>query len=285
MTNTIDATTPDELLALFPTLSQQIGKRYLIKYGGAAMENQEVKLRVCREVALLASLGVRVVVVHGGGKEITRLLERLGIESHFIGGVRVTSPAAMSATEMVLSGTVNKRLSSMITLQGAPALGISGRDAHIVEASSFVGPNGEDFGETGDIAVCNPKPIEVLLEASFVPVISPVGETREGAARNLNADYTAAALAGALQVEKAIFLTDVDGVRADGGIQSRLSRTRVHELITQGVITHGMIPKVECALKAISAGCRESLICNASAPNITARAIIGESTAGTIITA
>jgi acetylglutamate kinase len=275
--------TPQELLKHFPTLNQHIGMRYLLKYGGAAMERQEVRESVCLEVALLANLGVKIVVVHGGGKEISRLLERLGIESHFIGGVRVTSPEAMLATEMVLSGLVNKQLSSLISLRGAAALGISGRDAHIVEAIPFVGKDGEDFGETGDISACDPKPIEKLLEANFVPVISPVGESASGSPRNLNADYTAAALAGAISARKAIFLTDVDGVRANGSIQPCLTATQINELIATGIITGGMIPKVECALRAINSGCTEAVICNAASNLIVSRAIIGEFGAGTVV--
>jgi acetylglutamate kinase len=249
------------------------------------MEHHDVRESVCLEVALLATLGVKMVVVHGGGKEISRLLERLGIESQFIQGVRVTSPEAMYATEMVLSGVVNKQLASMITLRGAPALGISGRDAHIVEATPFVSKSGEDFGETGDISHCNPEPIEKLLEANFVPVISPVGESSSGAARNLNADYTAAALAGALTAKKAIFLTDVDGVRANGSVQQSLSAAKIHELIAAGTISGGMIPKVECALRAVDSGCSAAVICNAASSLIVSRTILGDIAAGTMITA
>jgi acetylglutamate kinase len=275
---------PQELLSIFPALSQHIGKRYLLKYGGAAMERHEVREAVCLEVALLSNLGVKLVVVHGGGKEISQLLERLGIESHFIGGVRVTSPEAMYATEMVLSGVVNKQLASLITLSGALALGISGRDAHIIEAVPFVGKSGEDFGETGDISRCNPAAIEKLLKASFVPVVSPVGESISGAPRNLNADYTAAAIAGAISAQKAIFLTDVDGVRANGAVQPALSAAQIKELIKTGVISGGMIPKVECALRAIDSGCGEAVICNAATSLIVSRTIIGDVAAGTVVT-
>jgi acetylglutamate kinase len=189
----------------------------------------------------------------------------------------------MAVTEMVLSGSVNKDIASQITRCGAPALGISGRDAHLIEAVPYTNAAGDDFGQTGDVTACNPHVLTALLDCGLVPVVSPVGESAHGSPKNLNADIAAAAVAGSLGAVKAIFLTDVDGVRASDAVQTSLSSTQIHELIRQGVITGGMIPKVECALRAIRAGCPHAVICNATKPDIISRAILGESDAGTVV--
>jgi acetylglutamate kinase len=274
---------PALLISRYPDLSKQTGKRYMVKYGGAAMENTAVRDAVCQEIAMLSRLGIKIVVVHGGGKEITRLLEKLSIESRFIAGVRVTSPDAMAVTEMVLSGSVNKDLASRITRYGALALGISGRDAHCIEAVPYKNAEGDDFDQTGDVRTCNPHALTLLLEAGLVPVVSPVGESADGHPKNLNADIAAAGIAGAIAAEKAIFLTDVDGVRTLDAVQTSLSPDQIQHLIQQGVITGGMIPKVECAIRALQSGCPHAVICNATKPDIVSRAILGYSDAGTLL--
>jgi acetylglutamate kinase len=245
------------------------------------MEREEVRSAVCSEVALLAQLGLQVTVVHGGGKEISRLLERLGLTPSFIDGLRVTDAEAMVATEMVLSGLVNKDLVSRITRDGAPALGISGRDAHLLEASPLRGSNGADLGLTGEVRSVQTRPLEAILHAGFVPVVSPVGETSEGHPLNLNADYAAAALAGALKVEKCIFLTDVPGVKQNGAVLPRLCPTEVEAFIADGTISGGMIPKVQCAIRALRAGCPSAVICDAGRPWVVASAIVGAHDGGT----
>ena len=270
-----------ELLNTFPRLSELKGHRFLVKYGGAAMELQQTRNDVCREIAALTSIGLEIVVVHGGGKEISRLLERLSIPSNFIGGLRQTSADAMVATEMALSGTINKDLASRITQLGVNAVGISGRDAHLFEAAHIKGPNLEDLGSTGEVVRCEPAIIDTLLRASYVPVVSPVAETMTGAALNINADYAAAALAGALKVASCVFLTDVDGVKCEGHVQPSLSADAIEKLIANGTISGGMIPKVQCALRAVKAGCSSAIICNAGATNIVSRALTGGAGAGT----
>ena len=273
-----------KLLERFPALQAVLDQCYMVKFGGAAMEQDSVRDAVCRELALLSQLGASIIVVHGGGKEITRLLERLSIESRFIDGVRVTSTAAMVATEMVLSGLVNKDLASRITRYGAPAVGISGRDAQLIEAVPYRNQALDDFGETGDLHACNLGLIHALVAGGYVPVVSPVGESKDGAAKNLNADLAAAGLAGSLKAVKAIFLTDVAGVKIDKSVQPSLTTQDVKKLISSGIITGGMIPKVECAIKALVDGCPSAMICDASGLNIVTRAILGETTAGTVIT-
>lgn len=259
------------------------GKRFLVKYGGAAMEKPEVREAVCAEVAALARQGARLIVVHGGGKEISRLIENLGLKTNFIQGVRVTDDEGMRATEMVLSGAVNKDLVSRITRNGTPAIGISGRDAHMIEAKPLVGKNGEDFGLTGEVVRVDSRVVEALLEAGFVPVISPVGETANGEPLNLNADYVAAAIAGALRTESCVFLTDVSGVKKDGLVLPKLTPDEINQLIEEGTISGGMIPKVECAVRAIDAGCPEAIVCDAGRPNIIASALNSASNPGTSI--
>jgi acetylglutamate kinase len=270
-----------ELLNQFPTLKNVEGSRFLVKYGGAAMERDDVRAAVCLEVALLAQAGLHVTVVHGGGKEISRLLERLGLTPAFIDGLRVTNAEAMVATEMVLSGSINKDLVSRITLNGAPALGISGRDGHLLEATALRGSNGADLGLTGEVRSVQTRAVEAILQAGFLPVISPVGETAEGLPLNLNADYAAAALAGALGAERCIFLTDVPGVKKNGAVIPRLTPAEVKELITEGTISGGMIPKVQCAVRALSAGCPSAVICDAARPWVVTSAIIGANDGGT----
>lgn len=279
MTSSIAST----LSSSFPKIRDYRGKTVLVKYGGAAMENEATKHQVCEEVAALASLGIKVIVVHGGGKEISRMMERVGLIPHFIDGLRVTDPEAMRITEMVLSGTINSDLVSRITRSGAPAMGLSGRDSRMIEAKRLRGKNGEDLGQTGEVSNTNATPIATALAGSFVPVISPVGETATGEPLNLNADYAAAALAGAVHAESCIFLTDVAGVKSNGEVQPSLTHSEIKRLIDDGTISGGMIPKVQCALRALEAGCLRAVICDASRPLIISAALVGNEASGTTI--
>lgn len=267
----------------YPKIVELRGKTVLVKYGGAAMENEQTKQLVCEEVAALSSLGIKVVVVHGGGKEISRMMERLGLIPQFIDGLRVTDPDAMKITEMVLSGTINSDLVSRITLSGASAIGLSGRDARLLEAKRLRGKNGEDLGQTGEVVATNTTPVIAVLAGGLVPVLSPVGETNSGEPLNLNADYAAAAVAGALKVESCVFLTDVPGVKRNGEVQPNLSHSEIEQLISDGTISGGMIPKVQCALRALEAGCLRAIICDASRPLIITAALVGNEGSGTTI--
>jgi acetylglutamate kinase len=272
-----------DILNQFPELSNYRGGRFLVKYGGAAMEREDVRTAVCAEVAALAKIGLQIVVVHGGGKEISRLLERLGVTPVFVDGLRVTDSAAMVATEMVLSGSINKDLVSRISRFGSPALGISGRDGHLLTAKKLYSASGVDLGLTGEVETVDPTAVESILTAGFVPVVSPVGETVSGQPLNLNADYAAAALAGALRVEQSIFLTDVSGVKKNGAVLPQLTPPDVEALIADGTISGGMIPKVQCAVRALRAGSSSSVICDASQRQAISSAITGRATASTRI--
>ncbi len=279
MNNPVSST----ITASYPNIGQLSGATVLVKYGGAAMEHENTRHLVCQEVAALHALGIKIVIVHGGGKEISRMMERVGLIPQFIDGLRVTDFEAMKITEMVLSGTINSDLVSRITRSGAPALGLSGRDARLIEAKKLRGRNGEDLGHTGEVSSTNVAPVMMGLDRGFVPVISPVGETVDGEPLNLNADYAAAAIAGALNVEACVFLTDVAGVRKDGSVQPFLSRTQIDQLIAEGTITGGMIPKVQCALRALEAGCARAVICDAARPLIITSALTGSEGSGTTI--
>lgn len=274
----------EEILKIFPKLSDHVGERILVKYGGAAMEQESVRELVCAELATLAHIGINIIVVHGGGKEISRFIEKLGLTPLFIEGLRVTDDETMTVTEMVLSGSVNKDLVSRITRNGAPAVGLSGRDAHTLEAVKLLGSQGQDLGQTGDITRTDPHAIETILAAGLTPVVSPVGESAEGEPLNLNADYAAAALAGALGVKSCIFLTDVPGVKKDGQILPRLTAQGIAELIDDGTISGGMIPKVQCAIRAIKSGCPKAIISDASQRFVVSSAITGDASCGTQIT-
>ena len=275
--------TATTISASYPKIRDLSGKTVVVKYGGAAMEDEDTRHLVCQEVAALNELSIPVVVVHGGGKEISRMMERVGLVPQFIEGLRVTDPEAMKITEMVLSGSINSDLVSRITRSGAPALGLSGRDARLIEAKKLKGRNGEDLGQTGEVASTNTAPILTALRGGFVPVVSPVGETVEGEPLNLNADYAAAAIAGALNAASCVFLTDVAGVKKNGEVQPSLSQSEIEQLINEGVITGGMIPKVQCALRALEAGCARAVICDASRPLIISSALTGGEASGTTI--
>ncbi len=279
MTDTIAST----ITASYPRIREFRGKTVLVKYGGAAMEDEQTRNLVCQEVAALHGLGIQIVVVHGGGKEISRMMERVGLIPHFIDGLRVTDTEAMKITEMVLSGSLNSDLTSRITHAGAPALGLTGRDAQLLQARKLYGKNGEDLGQTGEVAKSNPAPVLATLAGGLLPVISPVGETEAGEPLNLNADYAAAAIAGSLHAESCIFLTDVAGVKKKGEVQPALTHADIEELLADGTISGGMIPKVQCALRALQAGCQRAVICDASRPLIISAALVGSQASGTTI--
>jgi|688.fasta_scaffold04615_16 acetylglutamate kinase len=275
-----NAINPAEIEASHPELQQLRGKRVLVKYGGAAMEDSATKQLVCSEVAALARLGIEIVVVHGGGKEISRLLERLGLPSRFIDGLRVTDDETMVATEMALSGTINSDLVSRITGAGAPAIGLSGRDAGLLRAIKLRSKRGEDLGRTGEVQSSDPSAVEVVLRGGFVPVISPVGEASDGSALNLNADYAAAALSGSVRAACCVFLTDVPGVKREGEVIPRLTPALIAELIEVGAISGGMIPKVECAARALQVGCPRAVIAHAAQRMAITRALLGAADCG-----
>jgi acetylglutamate kinase len=250
------------LAEALPYIQRFRGKTFVIKYGGHAMLTPDLRESFAQDIVLLESVGIRAVVVHGGGPQITELIEKLGLKSSFVRGMRVTDEATMDAAEMVLQ-KINKEIVALIWRQGGRAVGLSGKDGDLMVARKLMvavkGDNGRaakvDIGLVGEIAEINPVSLSALQQAGFIPVIAPVGIGRDGMTYNINADVAAGALAGALSAEKLILLTDVAGVQnATGELIHQLDATQARRMISSGAIGAGMIPKVECCLDALRAG-------------------------------
>jgi acetylglutamate kinase len=247
-----------EILSL---LSDYKNKTFVIKYGGSIMNNLEAQKAFAEDVYLLRKHDINVVIVHGGGPEISRWLKKAGVESKFISGLRVTDTDTMEIVEMVLSGSVNKKLSSNLNKQGLCAAGISGRDANLIKAKKkYLIENGEniDIGFVGEVVSVNPSILIDLLKNNVIPVISPIGNDDDGNAYNINADYAASAVAGALNADKLIIMTDIAGVYKDindpGSLLASLTIDEIKQYIESGIISGGMIPKMECCMEAILKG-------------------------------
>lgn len=248
----------DTLLEALPYIRRFSGKTVVIKYGGHAMVDDALKASFAEDVVLLTFIGINVVVVHGGGPQIGDLLKRLGIESHFVGGMRVTDERTMEVVEMVLAGKVNSEIVSLINAHGGRAIGLSGKDDGFILAEKMLMKSGDeelDVGFVGRVRAINPAVIEALEHSNFIPVIAPVGVGANGETYNINADLVAGEVAEALHAEKLILLTDIDGVRgADGKVIPTLDVANAERLEREGVIAAGMIPKVACCIDALRGG-------------------------------
>jgi acetylglutamate kinase len=247
-----------------PYIRRFHGRTFVVKYGGHAMADEELKESFARDICLLRYVGIRIVVVHGGGPQIDETLRQMGIESTFRGGLRVTDADTMRVVEMVLAGQVNSDIVGLICGQGGRAMGLSGRDDSFIEARpadrvAAHDPDGApisvDLGRVGEIVRIDPKLIQDLCASNFVPVIAPIGIDPQGLPLNVNADTAAGEVAAALQAAKLVLMTDVSGVRdSQGNHLSSLGAAEVEHLINEGVIHGGMIPKVRCALAAVEKG-------------------------------
>ncbi|MBI1734791.1 MAG: acetylglutamate kinase [Candidatus Rokubacteria bacterium] len=260
------------LLEALPYIRQFSGKTVVIKYGGAAMEQADLKEQFALDVILMAYVGINPVIVHGGGPQIGALMKRLGKEPKFVGGMRVTDAETVEIVEMVLVGKINKEIVGLINHHGGRAIGLSGKDANLIRAHRRPHrlPSGEevDIGLVGEVEAVNPEPIRLLEEHGFIPVIAPVGVGRDGETYNINADLVAGEIAAALAAEKLIHLTDVPGIQdGQGALVSHLSRTDAERLITGGVIEGGMLPKVESALRALKGGTAKAHIVDGRVPH------------------
>jgi acetylglutamate kinase len=249
------------LLEALPYLRRFFGKTIVIKYGGHAMATNELKESFARDVVLLKFVGMNPVIVHGGGPQIDQMLERLDIPSRFVRGMRVTDAPTMNVVEMVLVGKINKEIVGLVNHQGGKAVGLSGKDGELIVARKMRLPRApkdspeHDVGMVGEVVGVNPTVIESLDAANFIPVIAPIGVGLDGATYNINADLAAGKIAQALQAEKLILLTDVEGIRDnDGALVSTLASEEAVEMIAGGVISAGMIPKVECCIEALKGG-------------------------------
>src|SRR5262247_2139296 len=253
------------LVEALPYIRAFHGKTLVIKYGGAAMEQSSLKEQFAKDVVLLRLVGIRPVIVHGGGPQIGTLMKRLGKEPQFVGGMRVTDEETIEIVEMVLVGRINKEIVGLINLHGGRAVGLSGKDGSLIRARKRLHRTAEgdlaDIGLVGEVEAVNPEPIRLLEEHGFIPVIAPVGVGCGGETYNINADLVAGDVAAALFAEKLIHLTDVQGINGeDGRHVSTLTRRDAERLIKAGVIDGGMLPKVESSLRALEGGAQKAHI-------------------------
>jgi acetylglutamate kinase len=260
------------LIEALPYIRAFQGKTLVIKYGGAAMEQADLKEQFAKDVLLLRLVGIRPVIVHGGGPQIGALMKRLGKEPRFVGGMRVTDEETVQIVEMVLVGKINKEIVGLINLHGGRAVGLSGKDASLLRARKRLHrmPDGTsvDIGLVGEVEAVNPEPIRLLEENGFIPVIAPVGVGESGETYNINADLVAGDVAAALFAEKLIHLTDVTGINGeDGRLVSTLTKRDAERLIKAGVIDGGMLPKVESSLRALTGGAQKAHIIDGRVPH------------------
>ena len=243
------------------------GKIVVVKYGGAAMIEEHLKQNFAQDIVLLQSLGMLPVIVHGGGPEVSKAMEQLGQEVSFIDGLRVTSSENLKVAEMVLSGTINKEIIAHINTFGGKAVGVSGKDGHLIEAGKKTHKDGIDLGFVGEIKKVNPELLMVLLKQGFLPVVSPIGLGKDGVTYNINADTTASRIAVSLGAYKIIFMTDVDGVLEKGKLCAQLTSSEVEKMIEKKVITGGMSPKVDAGLYCVKNGVESAQIINGTEPH------------------
>ena len=262
----------ETLIEALPYIRAFQGKTLVIKYGGAAMEQADLKEQFAKDVLLLRLVGIRPVIVHGGGPQIGALMKRLGKEPRFVGGMRVTDEETMEIVEMVLVGKINKEIVGLINLHGGRAVGLSGKDGTLIRAHKRLHRTADgtmaDIGLVGEVDAVNPELIRLLEENGFIPVIAPVGVGSGGETYNINADLVAGDVAAALGAEKLIHLTDVQGIKGEDGRHiSTLTKQEAERLIKAGIIDGGMLPKVESSLRALAGGAQKAHIIDGRVPH------------------
>lgn len=271
------------LVEALPYIRKYNNKVLVIKYGGNAMINKTLKQQVMEDVALLHLIGVKVVLVHGGGPEISDTLKRIGKEAKFVDGLRVTDRETVEVVQMVLAGKINKTLVKLLESKGGKAMGISGIDGHMIMAKV----KDEKLGYVGEITSVNVQPILDLLEKDYIPVISTVGSDLDGNTYNINADTAAAHIAGALRAERLITMTDITGVMMDPhdpeSLMPCIDLVDARQLMEEGVISGGMIPKIECCIDAISYGVRKVIILDGRVPHAILMEVLTNEGAGTMV--
>jgi acetylglutamate kinase len=293
MTNDRHHQTAATLIEALPYMRQFAGSTFVIKYGGHAMGSAELARDFARDVVLLKQVGINPVVVHGGGPQIKAMLDRLKIQSEFVQGLRVTDAATVEIVEMVLAGNINKRIVTAIQEAGGQAVGLSGKDGRLIEATKLTRRVRDadshieqvlDLGFVGQPEKINTGVLEALHESEIIPVIAPIGVGEGGQTYNINADTSAGALAAALQAQKLIMLTDVEGVLdGDGNLLPRFSAEEARGLMTSGIITGGMIPKLETCLSALESGVDAAHILDGRRPHVVLLEIFTEAGVGTKI--
>ena len=272
------------LTEALPYIKRYTGKIVVVKYGGNAMVNEQIKQQVMEDIVLLWLIGVKIVLVHGGGPEISDLMNKLGKKPEFVDGLRVTDKETVDIVQMVLAGKVNKTLVNLLEMKGGKAMGISGMDGCLIESKM----KDERLGYVGEITGIHISPVEDLLEKGYIPVISTLGCDREGNAYNINGDTAAAYIAGALNADRLIMMTDIAGLLRDKDDPSTLipnvTIAEANELKKEGVISGGMIPKIDCCIDAINAGVQNVIIMDGRVPHSILMELLTDEGAGTMVT-
>lgn len=271
------------LIEALPYIRRFQGATIIVKYGGSLMENDALKRVFAQDIALLKYVGMNPVVVHGGGKEISQWMKRLGKESVFIDGLRYTDDETMEVTEMVLSGKVNSEIVSLINASGGRAVGLSGKDANLFLARRIKTKENKDLGLVGDIDKTDLSLLLMLCAQGFIPVVSSVASSTAGETLNLNADYVAAGLAAALPAQKLIYLTDVPGIIAGGSLLNLVELADAEKLLKHPDVGGGMIPKLECSIRAVKAGVGDVHIIDGSVEHAVLLEIFTDTGVGTMI--
>lgn len=274
------------LVQALPYMQRYNGKCFVVKYGGAAMVDERLKAQVMQDIVLLRTVGIKPVLVHGGGKEVSEVMQRMGLQPRFAGGLRVTDAETMEIVEMVLAGTTNKGIVSLIHRAGGKAVGLSGKDGNLLVARKLT-PDGKDIGYVGEVTQVNPEVIEVLSEAGYIPVISSVAIGEDGQSYNVNADHAAGAIAAALKAEKLIVLTDVPGVLANlkdpSSLISEMSIAEAEELLRNGKAESGMAPKLEACITALQGGVHKAHIIDGRQPHAILMEVFTDRGVGTMV--
>ncbi len=282
--NLSNAQRAEILTTALPYIRRHTGKLIVIKYGGNAMVNPELKQQVMEDIVLLWLIGVKVVLIHGGGPEISGMMEKLGKEPKFVNGLRVTDQETIDIVQMVLAGKVNKDLVNLLQTKGGHAIGLSGLDGGILEAEM----KDEALGFVGEINKVRTQPITDILEKNYIPVISTIAGDRQGHTYNINGDTAAAAIAGALNAERLIMMTDIAGVLMDKDDPSTLlpsiTVSQAQQLREDGVISGGMIPKVDCCIDALNKGVQNVTIMDGRIPHSILMELLTDEGAGTMVT-
>lgn len=272
------------LTQALPYIKRYTGKIIVVKYGGNAMINERLKQQCMEDLVLLWLIGVKIVLVHGGGPEINDVMNKVGKKCEFIDGLRVTDKETIDIVQMVLSGKVNKSLVSLLEMKGGKAMGISGADGRLIEAKI----KDEKLGFVGEITAINIDPVNDLLEKGYIPVVSTVGCDRSGNSYNINGDTAAAHIAGALNAERLIMMTDIAGILRDkddpSTLISEISIEEAGKLYENGIVSGGMIPKVDCCIEAIHRGVKNVIIMDGRIPHSILMELLTDQGAGTMVT-
>lgn len=281
------------LTEALPYIQKFIGKTFVVKFGGNAMIDDELKTNFARDIVLMKLVGINPIVVHGGGPQIGSLLDKLNIESSFIDGMRVTDSATMDVVEMVLGGAVNKEIVSLINQNGGSAIGVTGKDGNLIRAKQMkvkkaspdlAAPEIIDIGHVGEVTAINVEMLDILSNSNFIPVVAPIGVGSDGQSYNINADLVAGKIAEVTGAEKLLLLTNISGVQdKNGNILTGLSTQDVDELIADGTIYGGMLPKIRCALSAVNSGVQSSHIIDGRVPHSVLLEIFSDTGVGTLI--